>query len=112
MMNIDVDTQTLAMLLLRHAAGYAAGFALAHGWANGYTSEQIASAIVLLGTIGFSFAQKDGVSWLKAEKARLEKLLAIYQKQTQQTMQAQMQAAQQAGVAAKAEALTPGAAKQ
>ena len=73
---MNVDTQTIAMLLLRHAAGYLAGIALAHGWANGYTSEQIVSAIVLLGTIGFSWAQKDGVVWLQAEKARLEKLLA------------------------------------
>ena len=66
----DVSLQTIALLLLRHGAGWVAGILIAHGWANGYTSEQIVSAIVLAGTIGASFWEKAGKAALLAEANR------------------------------------------
>lgn len=80
-MNMSVDLQTFLALAARHALGLVAGWLAAHGYINSSATEQFISAAMFLGTIGWSVAQKDGVAWLKAEKARLEKLLAIYQKQ-------------------------------
>jgi hypothetical protein len=68
----DVTLDTIGMLVLRHAAGWIAGIILAHGWANGATSEQIASALILLGTIGFSMWQKSG------QAAAMSKLQAAH----------------------------------
>lgn len=78
---MNIDFQTFAALAARHALGLIAGWLAAHGYLNSSTTEQFISAGMFLITIGWSVAQKDGVAWLQSEKARLEKLLAIYQKQ-------------------------------
>jgi hypothetical protein len=56
----DVTISTIFTLALRRGATWIAGIILAHGWANGYTSEQIVSAIVLAAEIGYSIWHQNG----------------------------------------------------
>jgi hypothetical protein len=50
----------IVTLLLRHFATTIAGSLITHGYAGGYTAEQIAGGIVMLVTIGFSWWNKRG----------------------------------------------------
>jgi hypothetical protein len=93
MPNFDVDLSTIFQLIVRHVLT-SAGFWLAgHGYLDSSAVQGFVGAGLILWGIGWSVLQKNGVVFLAAEKARLEKIVAIYSRQTQQHM-AQAQAAQ------------------
>lgn len=66
----DVSLQTILLLLGRHLAGSIAGAIIAHGWANGATSEQITGALLLVGSMLWSWWQKKGQALALADAGR------------------------------------------
>lgn len=77
----DVDLSTIIQLIVRHVLTSVGLWLAGHGYLDSSAVQGFVGAGMMIGGILWSIGQKDGVAWLGAEKARLEKLVAIYSKQ-------------------------------